>query len=81
MISRIDEIYKDVYGHTSMAHIKDAQLSEKVKETLESIHDQGNLTREAIGDLVYTGSSIGQAQGFREGFRYAMSLIFESLVC
>ena len=30
-------------------------------------------------DLVFAGSSYGQMQGFESGFRYAMTLIAESL--
>lgn len=81
MISRIQEIYREVYRKSSMAEIKDRQLSDIIQRRLEEIPDHENLTRQAIGDLVFAGSSEGQAQGFREGFRYAMALVFESLVC
>lgn len=81
MISRIQEIYKEVYRKSSMADIKDEQLSEKVEEHLSKVTDYQSLTEKEIGDLVFVGSSEGQAQGFQEGFRYAMALVFESLVC
>lgn len=81
MISRIAEIYQEVYSKSSMAEIKDKQLSDIIQKRLEAVPDHENFTRQTIGDLVFAGSSEGQAQGFREGFRYAMALVFESLVC
>lgn len=81
MISRIAEIYQEVYSKSSMAEIKDKQLSDIIQKRLEEVPDHENFTRQTVGDLVFAGSSEGQAQGFREGFRYAMALVFESLVC
>ncbi len=80
MISRISAIYQEAYSKSSMADIKDKKLSDELQKELDSITDYGALTRDEIEDIICAGSSMGQAQGFREGFRYAVALLFESLI-
>lgn len=80
MIDRIGTIYEEIYGKSTMADIEDKRLSEKVNELLTDADNCGKLNREKVYDLVFAGSSTGQAHGFREGFRFAFALIFESLV-
>lgn len=80
MISRIAAIYQEVYSKSSMAEIKDKKLSEALQKEIDNIPDYKALTRDEIEDIMYIGSSTGQAQGFREGFRYAVALLVESLI-
>lgn len=81
-MTRINKVYANAYNKTPAAIVADNELSEQIrKELVDKMKKPDSLTEEAIADLIYAGSSYGQAQGFESGFKYAMALIFESLAC
>lgn len=81
-MTKISGIYTELYGKTPEAIATDTELSDKIKEEiLDPVEDFSKLTRQECEDRVFFGSSYGQKQGFESGFKYAMALIFESLVC
>lgn len=78
-MSRLEEIYQRTFNELPEGRGKDEELAEKIKEAVAYMDCQGE-ERERISEAMFTGSSIGQAHGFYTGFRFAMGLVFESLV-
>lgn len=81
-MSKISEIYTELYGETPEGERADDEVTNSIKQNLiNPIEDFSTLSRDEITDLIFAGSSCGQAKGFEGGFQYAVALIFESLVC
>lgn len=79
-MTRISQIYKTAYSNTAAAISADRTLTERInREVIEPVHSFVELKENQYTDLIFAGSGIGQEQGFQEGFRYALALIFESL--
>ena len=80
-MSKIKEIYSEAYARTPAALADDNAVGEAVNEQVKIARQQngGALSEEEWSDLVCLGTSYGQEQGFKSGFKYALSLIFESL--
>lgn len=81
-MSKINEIYNQLYGETPEGERMDNEITDSIKQNIiNPIKDFSTLSREEFTELIYAGSSCGQAKGFEGGFQYAVALIFESLVC
>lgn len=80
-MSKIKEIYSEAYARTPAALANDNIVGEAVREQVKLAQQQKGsiLSEEEWSDLVCLGTSYGQEQGFKSGFKYALSLIFESL--
>ena len=78
-MSRLEEIYQRTFNELPEGRGKDEELAEKIKEALLFMDCPGE-EQERIEEAMFTGSSIGQAHGFYTGFRFAIGLLFESLV-
>lgn len=78
-MARIESIYKRVYHELPESRQEDERLAERIKEELENVECDPE-DREKLSDIMFIGSSYGQASGFISGFRFAMALILESLV-
>lgn len=80
-MTRIENIYSKAYSGTAAAFSDDNTVGEAVKEQIQKEKERVSrgLTEDEWSDLVSLGTSYGQAQGFKSGFRYALALIFESL--
>lgn len=81
MMDRIESIYQEAYTKSVKVDRAGRKLDKKIKECLSDIADYKELTEEEIEDLAFDGGSIGHAQGFKEGFCYAIALMVESLMC
>ena len=81
MMDRIESIYQEGYTKSVEADHAGRKLDKKIKECLSDIADYKELTKEEIEDLAFDSGRIGHAQGFREGFCYAVALMIESLIC
>ena len=78
-MTRIESIYKHVFHELPESRQEDDRLTEVLKEELANMTgDQEE--KERLLDIVFTGSSYGQTSGFVSGFRFAIALIFESLI-
>lgn len=80
-MTRIENIYRKAYSGTPAATADDNTVGEAVREQVEREKSRagGTLSEDEWSDLVCLGTSYGQEQGFKSGFRYALALIFESL--
>ncbi len=81
-MSKLQDIYQRAYNNTPAATVDDNTVGEAVREQIEREKSRagGTLSEDEWSDLVCLGTSYGQAQGFESGFRYALALIFESLI-
>lgn len=80
-MTKINKIYKGAYKGCPAAWESDDRLNEQVKgELISKIKEPAAMSKEEITDLIYAGSSRGQAAGFESGFQFAVALIMESLV-
>lgn len=80
-MSTVGNIYTESYSRSSAARSADEELTEIIeKEIIDGIGDSADITRETVTDLVFAGSSTAQKQGFESGFKYAVSLLLESLL-
>lgn len=78
-MTRIENIYTRAFQELPETRSEDDALTEELKEYLENVKWPVS-SREEMEELVYAGSSFGQKRGFISGFRYAIALIFESLI-
>lgn len=76
---RIENIYERAFHELPEARTDDKALEEEIREYLDTVNWPVK-DREELEDLVFAGSSYGQHSGFISGFRYALALVFESLV-
>ena len=76
-MEQIRTIYREVFSKSPAAIGADQKLTEEIEERKRRAGQA--LTEEEWTDLVFAGSSYGQIQGFESGFRYAMTLMAESL--
>lgn len=81
MMDKIENIYLEAYTQSVAAEEGRRKLDKKLKESLSYIPDYKVLTTEQIEDLAFDGGSVGHEQGFAEGFRYAITLMVECLMC
>ncbi|GAA0243381.1 hypothetical protein GCM10008922_00680 [Faecalicatena contorta] len=80
-MAKVGRIYTESYSKTYDAISADNELTEIIEtEIISKMKSHENMTMEYITDLIFAGSSCGQKCGFESGFKYAMSLIFESLI-
>lgn len=78
-MTRIESIYQRVFHELPESRSADSELEEQIKAEVENI-DCPEEEKERISEIMFTGSSYGQASGFVSGFRFAMALILESLI-
>ena len=80
-MSKLQDIYQRAYNNTPAATVDDNAVGEAVREQIQRRKESAGhpLSEEEWDDLVCLGTSYGQAQGFESGFKYALTLIFESL--
>lgn len=78
-MTRIEEIYSRVFHELPDSKPGDDELHEQIKAEVASINCSGE-EKERLSEIMFIGSSYGQASGFVSGFRFAMALMFESLV-
>lgn len=79
-MGRVERIYSAAYNNTPAARESDGRLTDIIHEkVLAGMKDINNMSLEDCTDLVFAGSSYGQAEGFVCGFRYAVALILECL--
>lgn len=79
-MTRIENIYLRAFDSTPAAISADQVLNNSIKKELDQYStSRGHPVSEDIAELVYLGSSTGQAKGFESGFKYAVSLLVECL--
>lgn len=78
-MGRIEDIYRLVFQDLPDSQAMDNKLSERIEAEINRM-DIDQEDKEKATDMMYAGSSHGQAIGFISGFRFAMALIIESLV-
>lgn len=76
---RIEDIYRLVFQELPDSQAMDHKLSERIEAEINGMNI-GPEDKDKAADMMYAGSSHGQAIGFISGFRFAMALIIESLV-
>lgn len=80
-MTKVGRIYTESYSNTSDAISADKELTEIIEtEIISKMKNPESMAMESLTDLIFAGSSLGQKRGFESGFKYAMSLIFESLI-
>lgn len=76
----VESIYQRSFDGTPAALAGDQELNNMIKNELDQYSaSRGHPVSEDVADLVYHGSSTGQAHGFKSGFKYAVSLLVECL--
>lgn len=78
-MTRVENIYKRVYHELSESRQEDERLNERIKEEIKNMECDPE-DWEKLSEIMFIGSSYGQASGFISGFRFAIALILESLV-
>lgn len=78
-MTRIESIYKHVFHELPESRPEDNELAKRIKEEIECMEGDPE-EKERLSDIMFIGSSYGQASGFISGFRFAIALILESLV-
>lgn len=78
-MTRIESIYKRVFHELPESRQEDDALAARIKEEVESMEGDPE-EKERLSDIMFIGSSYGQVSGFISGFRFAIALMFESLV-
>lgn len=77
-MSRLDDIYTNVFAKSRDAIPVDQELENIIEEEVISpIENFTELTEDEIRDLIFAASSCAEKEGFKAGFKYALNLLIE----
>ena len=79
-MEQIRTIYREVFSKSPAAIGADQKLTEEIEQEIEERKRKSRTSPHRRGmDIRYLPAAVTAVQGFESGFRYAMTLIAESL--
>lgn len=79
-MSKTGDIYKQVFLRLPAAIVSDNAVAETVNKEIAQRKQEGQaLSEDDWKELIFFGCCRGQEEGFENGFKYALAMIFECL--